>query len=116
MADWPAGRTVTIANQKGGVGKTTTAINLAACLGRDGLRVLLVDFDAQANATSGLGKREEAEERNIYRAITGETDINNCLIATGYENLWLVGSTPDLAGAEMEFAGVKIDMDFSPPK
>ncbi len=105
MANWPAGRIVTIANQKGGVGKTTTAINLAACLGRDGLRVLLVDFDAQANATSGLGKRDEAEARNIYRAITGETDINNCIMPTGYPNLWLIASTPDLAGAEMEFAG-----------
>jgi chromosome partitioning protein len=105
MADSAAGRIVTIANQKGGVGKTTTAINLAACLGRQGQRVLLIDFDAQANATSGLGKKDEAAERNIYRAITDETDINNCVIATGFPNLWLVGATPDLAGAEIEFAG-----------
>jgi chromosome partitioning protein len=105
MADRPAGKIVTIANQKGGVGKTTTAINLAACLGRDGLRVLLIDFDSQANATSGLGKREEAEARNIYHVITGESDINACIMPTGYANLWLVGSTPDLAGAEIEFAG-----------
>lgn len=104
MGDSRAGRIVTIANQKGGVGKTTTAINLAACLGRDGQRVLLVDFDAQANATSGLGKKDEVAERNIYRVITGERDINNCVLATGYPNLWLIGSTPDLAVADSEFA------------
>jgi len=105
MGGSPGHRIVTIANQKGGVGKTTTAINLAACLGREGLRILLIDFDAQANATSGLGKRDETAERNIYRAITGEADINDCVFATGYANLWLVGSTPDLAGAEIEFVG-----------
>ncbi|MBN1919331.1 MAG: ParA family protein [Verrucomicrobia bacterium] len=106
MADSPAGRIVTVANQKGGVGKTTTAINLAACLGRDGLRVLLIDFDAQANATSGLGKRDEAETRNIYRAITGEQAIDDCVLETGCANLWLIGSTPDLAGAEAELIEV----------
>jgi chromosome partitioning protein len=106
MADSPAGRIVTVANQKGGVGKTTTAINLAACLGRDGLRVLLIDFDAQANATSGLGKRDEAETRNIYRVLTGEQAIDECVLETGCGNLWLVGSTPDLAGAEAELIEV----------
>jgi chromosome partitioning protein len=106
MADSPAGRIVTVANQKGGVGKTTTAINLAACLGRDGQRVLLLDFDAQANATSGLGKREAAEACNIYRVITGEQAIDECVLDTGFANLWLIGSTPDLAGAETELIEV----------
>jgi len=104
MADSPSGKIVAIANQKGGVGKTTTAINVAACLGREGRRVLLVDFDAQANATSGLGKKEAAAEHNVYRALTGEMDVNDCVLESGFQNLWLVGSTPDLAGAEVEFA------------
>ena len=98
-------RIVAIANQKGGVGKTTTAVNLGACLASMGVRVLVVDFDPQCNATSGFGLRNEAVEKNIYFAFANGRSLDGQVIDTGHANLSLVPSTPDLSGAEVELQG-----------
>lgn len=95
-------RVVSIVNQKGGVGKTTTAVNLAAALALQGKKVLLIDLDPQANATSGLGFHRESIEQGVYHALTEELSIRELTQATDVKNLFLVPATPDLAGAEIE--------------
>jgi chromosome partitioning protein len=92
-----------IANQKGGVGKTTTAVSLAACLGAMGKRVLLVDLDAQANATSGLGL-EKTEGGSVYRPLLGEGGLAERVRETAFPNLSVLPSELDLCGAEVELA------------
>ena len=94
---------IAIANQKGGVGKTTTAVNLAACLAALRWRVLLIDLDPQANATSALGL-EGAEGLSLYRALVGETDMAEQVLPTRIENLFIIPADLDLAGAEVEVA------------
>ena len=93
----------TIANQKGGVGKTTTAVNLAAALGEKGVPVLLVDLDPQANATSSVGV-EKQEGKSLYGALRGEGDALDLVTATSSPNLSLIPSEEDLAAAEIEIA------------
>jgi len=94
---------ISFANQKGGVGKTTSAINVAASLGVFGKKVLLCDFDPQSNATSGVGINKRNVPLSIYDVIIGRCSVNEAMIKTDYENLWLLPSSIDLAGAEIEF-------------
>lgn len=97
------GRIITITNQKGGVGKTTTAINLSACLAEAGQHVLLVDFDPQGNASSGLGLEKEDFENTVYHMLTEEAIPKECIIKEIQPNLDLLPSDMNLAGAEIEF-------------
>lgn len=96
-------KTICIANQKGGVGKTTTSVNLAASLTQLGRRVLLVDMDPQGNASSGLGlKRHESQDANVYHVLIGEKTLADVLQPTNYPSLFVASANPDLVGAEIE--------------
>ena len=95
-------RVIAIANQKGGVGKTTTAINLAASLAAAECRVLLVDCDPQANTTSGLGFRKDHQRRSLYQALLGEASLRELVLETELEGLSLVPADKNLIGANIE--------------
>ena len=97
---------VAVVNQKGGVGKTTTAINLAAAMAEVGHPTLLVDLDPQANSTSGLGLDPARARLNVYHLLTGEATLEQVVQPTGVDGLTLVPSHIDLAGGEIELAGM----------
>ena len=100
------GRIIEIENQKGGVGKTTTTINLSACLAEKGKKVLAIDLDPQGNTTSGLGIEKENVENSVYELMLGECSIREITIKTEIENLYILPSNVNLAGAEIELIGV----------
>ncbi|KKI89503.1 sporulation initiation inhibitor Soj [Bacillus sp. SA1-12] len=96
------GKIIAIANQKGGVGKTTTSVNLGACLAYIGKRVLLVDVDPQGNATSGIGIEKADVEHCIYDILVDDVDVKDVIKQTAVENLDIIPATIQLAGAEIE--------------
>ena len=100
-------RIIAVANQKGGVGKTTTAINVAACLAEAGFATLLVDLDPQGNASSGLGVAAESAERSVYGVLGGQVSLAEATRPSALEALSVVPACPDLAGAEVELAAAQ---------
>ncbi len=98
-------RIIAIANQKGGVGKTTTSINLAACLAEKGKKVLIIDMDPQGNTTSGFGIDKDEVENTVYELLTGNCTLEECIHKDVLENLDVISSNINLSGAEIELIG-----------
>lgn len=100
-------RIIAVTNQKGGVGKTTTVINLSAALAEFGKKVLAIDLDPQGNTTSGLGFNKQEIEETVYELMLGECKIEECLQVNDLENITLIASNVDLAAAEIELIGIQ---------
>lgn len=105
------GRIIAIANQKGGVGKTTTSINLSACIGARGKKVLVIDMDPQGNTTSGYGIQKNELENTVYELIMGDCSVEDCILKEVVPNVSILPANVNLAAAEIELIGVK-DKDF----
>ena len=106
-AEQASNRVIAVFNQKGGVGKTTTAVNLAAALARAGRSVVLIDLDPQGNASTALGIRRSHQVGGAYGLLTGQHDYNAAARASGIANLMIVPAEPGLAGAEIELVGLE---------
>ena len=100
------GRVIAISNQKGGVGKTTTSINLSACLAEKGKKVLVIDIDPQGNTTSGLGLDKDELEATVYDLMINNVEIKKCICPSIAEGVSVIPSDRDLAGAEIELVGI----------
>lgn len=98
------GKVIAITNQKGGVGKTTTSVNLSSCLAYEGKKTLVIDCDPQSNTTSGFGYERDSYELSIYDCLIEPSKINDAIIQTKYRNLYLLPSSSDLSAAEIELA------------
>ena len=101
------GRVISVANQKGGVGKSTTAINLSACLAEKGKKVLTIDIDPQGNTTSGLGVDKNSVENTLYELLLEQADVKDVIVKDAVENVDLIPSNVNLSGAEIELIGVE---------
>lgn len=106
-------KVVSFSNQKGGVGKTTSCVNIAAQVAKKGKNVLMIDMDPQGNATSGLGLSKSKIKKTIYDVIIGKCSINEAIIKTKFKNLSVVPATIDLAGAELELYELDENTDFT---
>ena len=109
------GRVIAVANQKGGVGKSTTAINLSACLAEKEKKVLTIDMDPQGNTTSGLGVDKNNVENTLYELLLGEAETKNTIVKDVVENVDLIPSNVNLSGAEIELIGVD-EKEYIPKK
>ena len=105
------GKSIAVFNQKGGVGKTTTNVNLSASIGKLGKKVLVLDMDPQGNTTSGYGIDKDNIENTIYEVIIENLDIRDAIIKTEFENIDIIPSASELSGAKMELANEK-DREF----
>ena len=104
---------VSFSNQKGGVGKTTSCVNIAAQIANKGKRVLLIDMDPQGNATSGLGIQKSKVKKTIYDVIIGNSDAKEAMIKTQFKNLWVIPANIELAGAEIEIHELDESSNFT---
>ena len=104
------GRIIAVANQKGGGGKSTTAINLSACLAEKGKKVLAIDIDPQGNTTSGLGVDKNAVENTLYELLLGEAETKDTIIKNVVDNVDLIPSNMNLSGAEIELVDLCADL------